>query len=170
MNYSDKTISKWEHGDSCPNIEAAYRLAAFYGVTIDDLLRDDFLINRSPVSALKKEKAPRRYNKTVIGLLAMMVVWAVATVVFVILRLTAAKWLAWRVFPYAVPVSLVVALIFNSLWGNRRKNYLLISLMIWSLLAGLFFTVVFPRLWTLLLLGIPAQIAVILWSQLNKKK
>jgi predicted ABC-type exoprotein transport system permease subunit len=69
-----------------------------------------------------------------------------------------------------VPASLIVALIFNSLWGNRRKNYLIISLFVWSLLASLVFTVVFPLLWPLLLLGVPAQIAIILWSQLKRKK
>jgi transcriptional regulator with XRE-family HTH domain len=169
VNYSDKTISKWENGDSCPNIEAVYRLAVFYGVSIDDLLREDFLAD-APRSAAPEEKAPKNYNRTVIGLLAIMVVWAVATVIFIILKLTPADGMAWFVFPPAVPVSMIVALIFNSLWGNRRRNYLILSLFVWSLLACLFLIIAFPRLWTLFLLGIPAQITILLWSQLKKKK
>ncbi len=173
VNYSDKTISKWENGDSCPNIEAAYRLAVFYGVTVDDLLREDFLAGRASASvseAPEEGKPPRRYNRNVIGLLAIMVVWAVATVLFAILRLTPVGVKAWIVYPWALPSSLIVALVFNSLWGNRRKNYAIISAMVWSLLTALFFTIAFPRLWTLFLLGVPAQITVVLWSQLKKKK
>jgi transcriptional regulator with XRE-family HTH domain len=170
VNYSDKTISKWENGDSCPNIEAVYRLAAFYGVSIDALLREDFSAEEPVVPTPVHEKPKPRYNRSVIGMLAIMVVWAVASLLFTIFRMTPIGVMAWTVFPWAVPASLIVALIFNSLWGNRRKNYLIISLFVWSLLASLVFTVVFPLLWPLLLLGVPAQIAIILWSQLKRKK
>ena len=46
IGYSDKTISKWEHGDSCPSIEAVYQLARFYGVSVDDLLSDTFQVQK----------------------------------------------------------------------------------------------------------------------------
>ena len=59
INYSDKTISKWEKGDSCPNVEAVYRLAKFYDVSVDDLLSADFK-NESTGSAARRQRNPCR--------------------------------------------------------------------------------------------------------------
>ena len=41
---SDATISKWERGESLPNIDDIRRLAHFYGVTIDEILNGERLI------------------------------------------------------------------------------------------------------------------------------
>lgn len=38
LNYSDKVISKWERGESYPNIDALTQIAEYYEVTIDHLV------------------------------------------------------------------------------------------------------------------------------------
>ena len=35
--YSDKSISKWEHGEALPDLNTLQELADFYGVTLDYL-------------------------------------------------------------------------------------------------------------------------------------
>ena len=37
FNYSDKSISKWENGESLPSIDVLYQLASFYNTTLDGL-------------------------------------------------------------------------------------------------------------------------------------
>ncbi len=170
VNYSDKTISKWENGDSCPNIEAIHRLASFYGVRIDDLLREDFEVGEEAHPAPEDRDRPRRYRKLVITLLAVMAVWCIATVLFIAASLDDSVKREWLFFIDAIPFSAVTLLVFNSLWGNRRLNYLIISLLVWTLLAAIFLHVMNWRLWVLFLLGIPVQLAVILWSQLKKSR
>ena len=165
VNYSDKTISKWENGDSCPNIEALYRLAEFYGVRIDDLLCADFQVDLPA----KQESPRRRYSKLVITLLAVVAVWCVALLLFAVLSLSPNRVGEWLCFIYAVPLSAVTVLVFNSLWGNRRYNYLIISVLLWSLLTTVFLQLLSYQLWIVFLLGVPIQIAIILWSQLNKQ-
>ena len=98
--------------------------------------------------------------------------WLVATLCFVMLDLAypnmPAKWLS---FVYGVPVTMIVWLVFNSIWFNRRRNYLIISLLMWSTLATFFLTVTaagFP-LWKFFLLGIPGQIAIFVWSRFQRK-
>ena len=74
------------------------------------------------------------------------------------------------VFVYAVPASLIVWLVFNSIWFRPRLNYLIISLLVWSLLATLQLTIL-PfgyNVWPIYLLGIPAEVIIIIWSRLNK--
>ncbi len=169
VNYSDKTISKWENGDSCPNIEAVHRLAAFYGVRIDDLLREDFEVDAPPPPSDGKARQ-RQYSKLVIMLLAVIAVWCIATVLFIAAMLDADASHAWLYFIDAIPWSAVTLLVFNSLWGNRRLNYLILSILVWTVLAAIYLNVMNWRLWVLFLLGIPVQIAIVLWSQLKKTK
>lgn len=167
INYSDKTISKWEKGDSCPNVEAVYRLAKFYDVTVDDLLSEDF----SHDSAEKSARRQRRYSKLIISCLAVMAVWVMATIIFSVLLIKSTP-TPWTVFVAATPASAIVALVFNSMWGNTRYNYLIISALLWTLLASIYLGALeYARiLWVIFLIGIPIQIAIILWSQLKRQK
>ncbi|MBE6608372.1 MAG: helix-turn-helix transcriptional regulator [Ruminococcaceae bacterium] len=166
INYSDKTISKWENGDSCPNIEAVYKLAKFYDVSIDDLLSEDFQLDKKIVA-----EKQRNYSKLIISLLAVMTVWVIATIIFVALSLLEIAH-AWMIFIIAIPASAIVALVFNSIWGNTRFNYLIISILLWTLLTTVFLSALkyMEVLWVIFLIGIPIQIAIILWSQLKRKK
>ena len=41
LNYSDKTISKWENGDSSPDLSALCKIAKVYGITLDDLTQEN---------------------------------------------------------------------------------------------------------------------------------
>lgn len=41
LRYSDKSISKWENGDSLPDISVLAELAALYGITLDDLVHEN---------------------------------------------------------------------------------------------------------------------------------
>lgn len=170
INYSDKTISKWENGDSCPNIEAVYRLAQFYGVTVDDLLSDVFEVPEATLEeaqdAIAKSRQSR-YRKIVIALLSVVTVWTIAVFVFMyeMLRGQPGSWLA---FIDALPASCVVLLVFNSLWGKAKFNYIIISVLLWVFITSVFLHLLSYNLWMAYLLGIPIQIAVILWSQLKK--
>ena len=64
---------------------------------------------------------------------------------------------------------MIVWLVFNSIWFNRRRNFPIISLMMWTGLASVVLTLYAFGIgsWQLLLLGIPGQIAIWLWSKLQ---
>ena len=54
--YSDKTISKWENGSSVPDIVALGAVADLFGITVDDLIREnaaDKLINREKKTVIQ---------------------------------------------------------------------------------------------------------------------
>lgn len=52
LNYSDKSISKWENGDNLPDLETLNELCNFYGVTLDYLThpveenKDKYILNK----------------------------------------------------------------------------------------------------------------------------
>jgi len=74
----------------------------------------------------------------------------------------------WLIYAYAVPAASVVTLIFNSLWGRRRRitNCVIVSILVWSLLVALYLTFLSQNLWLLFVVGIPAQVFILLWSRL----
>ena len=53
INYSDKVISKWERGESQPNIEAISILAEFFNVSIDFLVGKDVTVSQNEGSTIE---------------------------------------------------------------------------------------------------------------------
>ena len=167
LNYSDKAISKWERAESIPDITVLKAIADLFGVPLD------YLVRENPEEPAKIETAPvaaGNRNHRVITTLSMLVVWFVATLVYVLMDMIVPELLArYIVFVYALPVSMIVWLVFNSIWFNSRHNYLIISLMMWSGIVSVVLTLYAFGIgaWQLLLLGIPGQIAIWLWSKLQ---
>ena len=171
LNYSDKAVSKWERGESVPDISVLKQIADLFGVTVDYLLQESH--EAEAVQQASDVAAPAgQRNQKVITVLSVLLVWLVATMCFIALDIvwpqTAATALS---FLYGVPVSMIVWLVFNSIWFNRRRNYLIISLLMWSTLACIFLTLLAAGLpiWKFFLLGIPGQIAIYVWSRFQLK-
>ena len=171
LNYSDKAISKWERGESVPDIFMLKRIADYFGVSVDYLLESDH--TESIENKIANYKMSAR-NRFVISFLATMLVWFIATFVFVSMLIFSPDLplRPWLTFIYAIPVSATVALVFNSIWGRRKINYLIISVLIWSFLLSVFMTLIIifsMNIWPVFLLGIPGQAIVIIWSGLTSK-
>ena len=164
FNFSDKTISKWESGESLPNIEVLCKLAEFYGVTLNDLINPNLEVEEQnlPTSSYVTS------NKITISLLAISIVWLVATILYVYVKINENDNL-WIVFIWAVPVSLVIALIFNAVWGNRKIGLILFSLLLWTTITTIFLQFLNYNMWPIFIIGVPSQAAIILWSGLKPK-
>lgn len=163
LNYSDKAISKWERGESLPDVAVLKNIADIFLVSVDYLLEE---VHKKSVPPAARTTARKR-RRGVITWLGVLLVWMVATIAFVTLQLIfPAKMSAWLTFVWAIPVSAVVWLIMNSVWFNRRRNYLIVSVLMWTVLAAAHITllVVGVNVWLVYLLGIPAQVIIFLWS------
>ena len=173
LNYSDKAISKWERGESIPDVLVLRSIAQLFGVTLDYLAEADHSV-AEPVAPRVEELPDHKHrNHRVVTILSILIVWFVATLLYVILDAAEVRhWSIWLTYVYAVPVTMIVWLVFNSLWFNKRHNYLIISMLMWTFLAALFLSVTaggYP-LWKMFLLGVPGQIAIYVWSRYQRKK
>lgn len=167
LNYSDKTISKWERGESSPDISVLVAIADLFGVTLD------YLVKAENIDETVKEnkQVEKKYNRRIITYISESVVWMVAIFAFIITSLIMQKAsFQWLYFVYAMPIFLIIRLIFNSIWFNPRKNYLIISALMWSVLAAIHITFLYFEINVSLiyLLGIAGQIVIVLWSFLKK--
>ena len=181
LNYTDKAVSKWERGESLPDISVLKAIADLFGVKIDYLVTSEHveavsevLMSEDAADEAARHARHKRSNRRVITAISILLVWLVATFAFVLAQLIAPDAVNhWLAFIYGVPVSLVVWLIFQSAWFGGRHNFLLISLLVWSLLASIHISFVvlappeaFRNIWLLYILGIPGQAIILTWSRL----
>lgn len=169
LNYSDKTISKWERGESSPDISVLVEIADLFGVSLDYLVRAENLDR-----TVKENKISQtRYNRKVIAYISESIVWFAVILAFILTSLiTSEATFQWLYFVYALPMALIIKLVFNSIWFNPRNNYFIISALVWSILAAIHITFLYFKINVALiyLLGVVAQITIILWSFLKKPK
>lgn len=169
LNYSDKTISKWERGESSPDIAVLVEIADLFGVTLDYMVRTENV--NEQVKENKQKEA--RYNHKVITYISEGCAWFVALFAFIITSLIVQKMtFQWMYFVYALPVVLIIRLVFNSIWFNPRHNYFIISALMWSVLTAIYTTFLYFKINVALiyLLGVAGQIVIVLWSFIKKPK
>ena len=169
INYSDKAISKWERGESSPDISVLVDIAEVFGVTVDYLVSADH--THTPIA--ESSVAKRQYNRRPIAYIAESAAWVVAIFAFIITTLILQKMsFQFLYFVYALPVVLIVKLVFNSIWFNPRNNYYIISILMWSVIAAVHITCLYFGINVALiyLLGVAGQIVIVLWSLIKKPK
>lgn len=169
LNYSDKAISKWERGESIPDVAMLKAVADLFSVPVDYLLEREH--KKEP--EVKQTIGQRIRDHGFITGISVLLVWLIATIGFVITDIvvegTVKQWLA---FVYAVPLSTVVWLVFNSIWFNKRRNFLIVSLLMWSVLTAIFvsFLVFGTNIWQVFILGVPGQFIILMWSRIRRPK
>ena len=174
LNYSDKAVSKWERGESVPDVLTLADLADAVGVTVNDLLAD---LNALPAETgavqqtmdrVVRKTLKRKANKNIILGLCTILVWFVALFIYVLLSsLEVNK--SWLAFFYAIPANAIVLLSLRSAWHDFRWNRALISAIMWGGLLGIYMTLlvlVHFNLWKIFLLGILGQVAILLWFKM----
>ena len=169
LNYSDKTISKWERAESSPDIAVLVEIADLFGVTLDYLVRSKNV--EEAVSECKKKEVT--FNRRAVSYIAEGGGWIVALFAFIITTLiTNNMTFQCLYFVYALPVVLIIKLIFNSIWFNSRHNYLIISALLWAILATIHITFLYFKINVSLiyLLGVAGQFVIVLASRIKKQR
>ncbi len=178
LNYSDKAVSKWERGESAPDVLTLVQLAELFEVSVNDLLVDPDALpaNTSAVERVMdkavQKALKRKADKRIILGLSSILVWFVALFIFVVLS-SFELHKSWIAFIYAIPADAIVLLSLRSAWHDFRWNQALISAIVWGSLLSLYMTLFLffgIHIWKLFLLGIPGQLAIFLWFRLYRKQ
>ncbi len=160
LNFSDKSVSKWERGDGMPDLAVLMQMCEIFGVTLNDM------VNENPVEVKPKDNV--RHNHLLISLMSVVGVWLLATCAFVICLLASggSSTGGWISFIIAIPTSFIVLVVFSSIWGSKWQLFAFITSLIWSSIMAI--CVCTPAPWTIVLIGIPAQIIAVLAFLLKK--
>lgn len=169
LNYTDKAVSKWERGESVPDVSVLKNIADLFGVTVDYLITTD---HKLPEHIPENIQKITKRNRIFLTAMSVALVWLVATSVYTILDSTISNVKNhYLCFVYAVPISIVLWLILNTVWFNVRLNFVIISILVWSAISSLYFTLLIYgiNIWLLFVLCSIAQVIIVLWSKIKSK-
>lgn len=171
LNYTDKAVSKWERGESLPDVAVLKQIADIFSVTIDYLVTAE---HTDKTLEIPRKGSRRLRNRRLIAAMSVVLVWLVATLLFVNIQLVLPDLVhQWLAFVFAVPVTCIVWLVFNAVWFDKKRNFFIISLLVWSILACIYLCLlclIQYNAWLLFVIGIPAQIIIFLWSGIRLRK
>lgn len=178
LNYSDKAVSKWERGESVPDVLILANMAELFGITVNELLIDPNALPektgavQNAMGHVVEKTLRRKANKNIILGLSSVLVWFVAMLIFVVLD-TMEIPNSWLAFLFAIPADAIVMLCLRSAWHDFRWNRALVSVIMWGTLFSLFMSLLLIwniNVWRVFLLGIPGQAAILLWGRLFRQE
>lgn len=163
LSYSDNMVSRWERGEITPSLETLQKISEFYSIPITALLQDNALEEE------KKDTKVQDIKKFSIVLLMVTALWLIITVAFVLAD-TIHHINIWRIFVLGVPLSCAVLLLFNGTWNKYIYRFVVLTVLIWSLLAFFYLQFLEYNIFFVFLIGIPLQIALVIWAFIKPKR
>ena len=164
LNYSDKTISKWERGESVPDVEMLAKVAEVFNVDINFLIKEH---SKEEINGLKFD--PQLFIRNVLILImACVAVYLIATVVFVystLLNKDTAR-MFWISYLFAIPICSLFCHYYARKTDIWLMKLITMSIFVWSFITSLYSVALIlghPNFWLLFLIGLPIQAAICLY-------
>ncbi len=156
LDYSDKAVSRWEHGDTLPDINVLCELCDFYGVTLD------FLVQKGDGQIKERIKSKKLLiNNILVCALSVAMIWLVATLIFVYGN-TVRDTNFWVAFIWAIPASCLAVLFLGKSWLSRTAVMIIQSVFLWTLITSVVLHFLSYGLWLFYVAGVPAQVIIVL--------
>lgn len=164
LDYSDKAVSRWEHGETLPDIETLCKICDIYGVKFEYLLQKEQPSGKNPYV----ERGIGVLARVMITLIAVCSVWLAAMVLYAYNYELSNNY--WTIFIWALPLSSLVLLVCNGLWGRRIFTPFISSFAAWTLILSFYLQFVERNMVMLFIIGIPVQLIIIFASIMQRDK
>ena len=157
LNYSDKSVSKWERGESLPDVYILSQIAELYGVSVSALIGE-----------IQPPKESKPHYHMFILLLSLALTMAVATLLFSMFMICKVDYPAWMFFVYALPVCSIICIVFTSLWWGILWQGVSVSALIWTLGLSLYLSFELENVTLIFLVCAALQVLTLLWEGFRK--
>ncbi len=165
LNYSDKSISKWERGEAIPDAYVLTQIAELFGVTVDYILSSH--TDWEPIKTPEDPKQDVVYSTSVIIAIAVLGVWTLALTAFVALWL--GGMVRWKIFVAAFPVSVLTLLVLLCIFKRTRYLKYVVALFVLSLFAAAYLLFINHNPWQIFLILVMAEVLVFLSFHVQKR-
>lgn len=126
LNYSDKSVSKWERGEGVPDLQVMVALSELYGVSIDEMT------GRTETNGNAPDVRAKAADRTFLMIVTQSVIWLLAIVLFSVFLLFAKDMpKKWLTFIYAVPVACLCTGVYFTAWKLYAWAYGAFSCVMW---------------------------------------
>ncbi len=162
LNYSDNTISRWEHAEITPSIETLEQIANIYNVPLE------FLIKENISKTIESDDKAYTRRKLVSILLCVSTVWLFAVIAYFYFE-SFTNMSPWTLFVWSVPASCLVLMCFNNYIKKRTYMFVFATIFIWTLLASFYLQFLSYNLWLIFIIGVPVQVALSVSTYVSPK-
>lgn len=157
LNYSDKAISKWERAEGMPDAYIISKMSELFGVTVD------YMLTPHSEQDKKVETKPIKKVKRIVSNIVSAGILFVALLIFVLVAMISDyNIFLWQIFIYAFPVVVTLRIVFNSVWFKADNVFVLVSILLWSVIASIYVAIANWSLWIIFIIGLPLQVIVFL--------
>lgn len=178
LSYSDKAVSKWERGDSVPDVYIIYRMSEIFGCSVNDIIgQNEKDIKSDRINEIAKNK---QFRRIMITALSVGLLWLVASVIYFVTDLIVNGVYKLGqddfilVFMYSVPASFIITLVFSKLWGRIWQQAVSVSGILWGSVISLavsfnVFNFAQSSAYKILFAAGFFQVLIVLWYVMRKK-
>ena len=163
LNYSDKSISKWERGEAIPDAWVLKQMAELFHVTVDYILSS----HDSWEGAEELPVPEKSYSANVIIAIAIIGIWTAALTGFVTLWLF--EIIYWKIFIIALPIAILTYMVLICAFKKRRYLQFVIAAFVLSVFVLVYFLLPMENPWQLFLMAVPAEIIVFLSCNIKRR-
>ncbi len=131
LNYSDKAVSKWERGESLPDVFTIMKIGEALGVTMSYLLGEE---DKPKVpEKIVNEQRSRRTISVFVPLVSAVGIYFIASVLFLIFKqIPSVAIYADYSFLFALPVMFITLSVFSFIWWKNTAQFFCLSFLIWT--------------------------------------
>lgn len=180
LNYSDKAISKWERGESMPDVLTLMNMAEIFDTNVNAILGGEpepaepepAPVQPEPAPIIIHERRPklsfppvRAADRGKVQKLSSALVWVIVVTLYLILDSFDFQY-SWMVFLLGILANAIVLLSLRAAWKIWGINRILVSIILWSALTFFYLLLLFATgvsVWRVFLMGLVGQMAIILW-------
>ncbi|BCR35473.1 helix-turn-helix domain-containing protein [Mariniplasma anaerobium] len=167
LHYSDKAISKWERGESLPDVVTLKEISKIFNITVDQLISKHAYNKNVPEVHVIEAKKQTIFNLK-LALLSGSAILFIAIIVFVVLTLIyPQKDYIWLVFIYSIPLICISFLLFAIFSKKNKLIILFAELLAFSISLVSFFSLSIAKTWLFFIIPIP--VFFILYFSLSLK-
>ena len=160
LKYSDNTVSRWEHAEITPSVETLEKIAEYYDVPLESLLKEN------ATEVVEKQEKNQFIARFCTALLLVMAAWFVITTIHVCIK-TIFGFNLWKLYIWAIPISCLILLPFNN---KKIYRFVVVTVFVWTFLLACFLEFFNYQLWLIFLCGIPVELALVIWAFIKPKK
>lgn len=136
INYSDKSISKWERGESLPDLYTTYTICEKLGTTPNDLFGIENITDLKESVSYKNDIIEKK--KKLVSIFVPMItafgILLICCILYFILKSIPDKaFIAPSSFCIIVPVMFTVLLVLSFIIWKRKAQFICLTGLIWSL-------------------------------------
>lgn len=169
LNYSDKSVSKWERAESLPDAKVLKNIGEIFGVSMDYIFNSHDEWQSQSSKKKEEESNKKHFNLKAVQEIAICGIWTFALFMFILFWITLNSFY-WIIFFAALPISVLTHLVLNSVWNQGRNNILIITLLIFSILLLIYISLIKFNIWQIFLLMLPVSVILYLSSKIKKNR